>query len=90
MPEWLQKLVPFSPTTHFISFAQAILFRGAGLEVVWRDFAALAAIGVVLFTLALARFRRTVTEARSSSKWTDPRLLLFLNRCIVAPELKSP
>ena len=61
MPEWLQKLVPFSPTTHFISFAQAILFRGAGLEVVWRDFAALAAIGVVLFTLALARFRRTVT-----------------------------
>ncbi|MGC1722696.1 MAG: hypothetical protein WA746_27270 [Isosphaeraceae bacterium] len=36
-----------------------------GLEVVWRDFAALAAIGVVLFTLALARFRRTVTEARS-------------------------
>jgi ABC-2 type transport system permease protein len=64
MPEWLQKLVPFSPTTHFISFAQAILFRGAGLDVVWRDFAALAAIGVVLFTLALARFRRTVTEAR--------------------------
>ncbi|MBV8309705.1 MAG: ABC transporter permease [Planctomycetaceae bacterium] len=65
MPEWLQKLVPFSPMTHFISFAQAILFRGAGLDVVWRDFAAVAAIGVVLFTLALARFRRTVTEAGS-------------------------
>ncbi len=65
MPESLQKAVQFSPTTHFVSFAQAILFRGAGLDVVWRDFAAVAAIGVVLFTLALARFRRTVTEAGS-------------------------
>jgi len=65
MPEWLQKAVLFSPTTHFISFAQAILFRGAGLDVVWRDFAAVFAIGVVLFTLALARFRRMVTEAGS-------------------------
>ena len=65
MPEWLQKAVLFSPTTHFISFAQAILFRGAGLDVVWRDFAAVFAIGVVLFTLAPARFRRMVTEAGS-------------------------
>jgi len=47
MPESLQKAVQFSPTTHFVSFAQAILFRGAGLDVVWRDFAAVAAIGVV-------------------------------------------
>ncbi len=65
MPESLQKAVQFSPTTHFVNFAQAILFRGAGLDVVWRDFAAVAAIGAVLFTLALARFRRTVTEAGS-------------------------
>jgi ABC-2 type transport system permease protein len=63
MPKWLQKLVPFSPTIPLISFAQAILFRGAGIDVVWRDFAAVAAIGVVLFTLALTQVRRTVTEA---------------------------
>ena len=36
MPESLQKAIQFSPTTHFVSFAQAILFRGAGLDVVWR------------------------------------------------------
>ena len=63
MPKSLQKAMQFSPTTHFVSFAQAILFRGAGLDVVWRDFAAVAAIGLVVFTLALARFRRTVAEA---------------------------
>ncbi len=92
MPEWLQKLVPFSPTTPFISFAQAILFRGAGLDVVWRDFAALAAIGVVLFTLALARVRRTVAEELRVLVEMEPihRLLPVLNRCIVTPELESP
>jgi len=65
MPVSLQKAIQFSPTTHFVSFAQAILFRGAGLDVVWRDFAVVAAIGVALFALALARFRETVSEAGS-------------------------
>lgn len=65
MPERLQKAMQFSPTTHFVSFAQSILFRGAGLSVIWRDFAAVAAIGAVLFAAALARFRRTIAEAAS-------------------------
>jgi ABC-2 type transport system permease protein len=34
------------------------LFRGAGLSVVWPQLLALAAIGSVLFTLALRRFRK--------------------------------
>ena len=29
-----------SPSTHFVSFAQAILYRGAGLELVWERFLA--------------------------------------------------
>lgn len=49
-----------APTTHFVEFAQAILFRGAGLEVVWKQLASLALIGAVLFFLSLARFRRTL------------------------------
>ncbi len=47
-----------APTTHFVSFAQAILFRGAGLSVVWPQFVSLALIGTVLFTLSLWRFRK--------------------------------
>jgi len=65
MPDSLQKAMQFSPTTHFVSFAQSILFRGAGLDAVWQDFAAVAAIGAVVFVAALARFRRTVAEAGS-------------------------
>lgn len=49
-----------APTTHFVEYAQAILFCGAGLDVVWPELASLAAIGVVLFTLSLARFRKTL------------------------------
>lgn len=49
-----------APTTHFVEFSQAVLFRGAGLEDVWTHLASLAAIGAVLFAVSLARFRRTL------------------------------
>jgi ABC-2 type transport system permease protein len=52
-----------APTTHFVSLAQAILYRGAGLDVVWPQFCALVAIGTVAFVGALARFRRSVSLA---------------------------
>lgn len=61
MPEELQKMVQVLPSTHFVSFAQAILFRGAGLEAVWPQFLALAGIGAVLFTVARLRFRKTLS-----------------------------
>ena len=35
MPPWLATLMQASPSTHFVSFAQAILYRGAGFAVVW-------------------------------------------------------
>lgn len=60
MPAVVQTIMLAAPTTHFVKFAQAILYRGAGLEVVWRDFLAIAAIGGILFLLALARFRKSV------------------------------
>jgi ABC-2 type transport system permease protein len=61
MPSWLQRVMQFSPTTHFVSFALAILYRGANFEEVWREFAVVATIGTVCFLIAPARFRRTVT-----------------------------
>jgi len=33
--EVVQQLMLLAPTTHFVQLGQAILFRGAGLEVVW-------------------------------------------------------
>jgi ABC-2 type transport system permease protein len=60
MPEVVQQIMLGAPTTHFVMLAQGILFRGAGLTVVWPQFLALAVIGTVLFGVALARFRKTI------------------------------
>lgn len=60
MPLAVRMLMSLSPTTHFIEMSQAILFRGAGIDVVWQQFLWLAAIGGVLFTVSHARFRRTI------------------------------
>jgi ABC-2 type transport system permease protein len=57
MPEIIQYIMLAAPNTHFVMLAQSILFRGAGIEVVWPQFAALLAIGLVLFTFSLRRFR---------------------------------
>jgi ABC-2 type transport system permease protein len=64
MPEPLHMLMQASPATHFTSFAQAVLYRDAGLALVWQDLLAVAAIGGVFLGLALMRFRRTMAAAR--------------------------
>jgi ABC-2 type transport system permease protein len=62
MPEIVQNMMLAAPTTHFVRAGQAILYRGAGLDVVWPQFLALALIGTVLFFLSLARFRKTIGQ----------------------------
>ncbi|HEY5291146.1 MAG TPA: ABC transporter permease [Burkholderiales bacterium] len=61
MPVIVQNIMLFAPTTHFVSVAQAILYRGAGLEIVWPQLLATAAIGAVFFAGALVRFRKAIT-----------------------------
>ncbi len=53
----LADLLAVLPLRYYVDLATAVLFRGAGLEAVLRDLAVMAAIGAVLFALALARFR---------------------------------
>ncbi len=60
MPEVIQTIMLAAPTTHFTAAAQAILYRGAGLEVVWPQFLAIIGIGVVFFVAALLRFRASL------------------------------
>ena len=62
MPAVVQYVMLAAPTTHFVALGQAILFRGAGLGVVWPQFLALAGIGGVFFTIALNRFRNTISQ----------------------------
>jgi ABC-2 type transport system permease protein len=65
MPALVQHIMLIAPTTHFVSLAQAILFRGAGLRVVWPQFVALLGIAVVFFSASLARFRQSIGAMQS-------------------------
>jgi ABC-2 type transport system permease protein len=62
MPEVVQYIMLAAPTTHFVSFAQAILFRGAGLSIIWPQFLAILVIGSLFFLYALSRFRKTLAQ----------------------------
>jgi ABC-2 type transport system permease protein len=58
MPPWLATLMQISPTVHFVALAQAILYRGAGIAVVWPRFLATGIIGLLVLGLTLHRFRK--------------------------------
>ncbi len=58
MPGIIQDIMLAAPNTHFVMLAQSILFRAAGLEVVWPQLLALLGIGAALFYFSLRRFRR--------------------------------
>lgn len=62
MPRWLSTIMQASPSTHFVSFAQAILYRGAGFDVVWPQFLMVGAVGGLFFVAALLRFRRAAAQ----------------------------
>jgi len=63
MPRALQVVMSVVPSTQFVSFAQAILYRGAGLDIVWPQFLATGVVGAVTLALALLRFRIALARA---------------------------
>lgn len=62
MPPLLRNTMHVVPSTHFVKFAQAVMFRGAGIDLVWRDLAFMAALGVVFLAAAMARFRTMLSR----------------------------
>jgi len=61
MPLWLSYvMLAVSPTPHFVAFAQAVLYRGADISIVWPQLLALAALGSVYFAFSLRRFRQVI------------------------------
>jgi len=65
MPHIVQNIMLAAPTTYFVRLAQGILYRGAGLDVVWQDLLAMTAVGAVFFNIALLRFRKAVTRTQA-------------------------
>jgi ABC-2 type transport system permease protein len=60
MPQAVRFIMQATPATHFVSLSQAILYRGAGIEVVWKQFLALLVIGAILFYFSLRRFKKSI------------------------------
>ncbi|MFX0546352.1 ABC transporter permease [Roseovarius sp. S1116L3] len=64
IPTWLQNVMQIAPSTHFVAFSQAILYRGAGLATVWPDMVIMVALSAIFFVIALLRFRQTMASAQ--------------------------
>ncbi len=64
MPEPIQYAIQGSPAVHFVNFAQSVLYRAAGLDIVWPHIAVLVALGAVFLAIALARFRTMLARAQ--------------------------
>jgi ABC-2 type transport system permease protein len=60
MPGWAQAIGEALPITHFLRIVREIVLKGAGFGDVVGDLWPLTLILLVLATLALLRFRRTL------------------------------
>lgn len=58
MPLVFRWIAQINPLTHFLVIVRGIFLKGIGLEVLWPRAAALLALGVVLLSVAAARFRK--------------------------------
>jgi ABC-2 type transport system permease protein len=64
MPVALQKVMQFVPSTHFVAFSQAVLFRDATFSMVWPDLAKMFAIGAAYTVFTLSRFRKMLAAVQ--------------------------
>lgn len=60
MPPFLQWLTVFSPLRYYVDVTLGIFLKGVGLEVLWPQALALAALAVVLLGIGALRLRRSL------------------------------
>jgi len=60
MPEVFQWLSLADPLRHFLVIIRGVFLKGVGLDVLWPELVALLAMGVVVMTFAVSRFRKTL------------------------------
>lgn len=63
-PGWLQAITYFLPSRHFVSFSQVIIYRGGGLDAVWRNFGMVAGIGLAFFMYSVTAFRKSIAATK--------------------------
>ena len=60
-PDLVQRVTLALPSRHFLAFAKAVVFRGAGLGTVWVQLALMGGLGLAFFAASLALFRRSMS-----------------------------
>ena len=63
-PEIIQPVTWFLPSRHYMAFAQAVVFRGADLSIVWPQLITIFGLGSIFFSASLALFRRSISVSR--------------------------
>jgi ABC-2 type transport system permease protein len=63
-PGWLQAATYFLPSRHFVSFSQVIIYRGGGVDAVWRNFGMVAMIGLAFFSYSVVLFRKSIAATK--------------------------
>ena len=63
-PEIIQPVTWFLPSRHYMAFAQAVVFRGADLSIVWPQLLTIIGLGSIFFAASLALFRRSISVSK--------------------------
>lgn len=60
MPQLIQDIMLVAPNTHFVIISQSILFKDAGISIIWKNLLALSVIAFVLFTTSVGYFKKSM------------------------------
>ncbi|MBU3191450.1 ABC transporter permease [Clostridium bowmanii] len=60
MPKIIQFLGSIIPLTYFLNILRGIVLKGVGMEVLYKDVLILFSLGLILLTLSIVQFRKTL------------------------------
>jgi ABC-2 type transport system permease protein len=60
MPDWLQWLTYLNPLRYFLEVLRGVYLKGVGLDVLWPQMAAMAALALVMLGISVARFHKSL------------------------------
>jgi ABC-2 type transport system permease protein len=63
-PAIVQPFTWLLPSRHYMAFAQAVVFRSAGIDIIWPELATVAGLGFVFFAASLLLFRRSIATSQ--------------------------
>jgi ABC-2 type transport system permease protein len=60
MPQAVQWFTYINPMRYFLEIVRGIFLKGSGIDILWPNLLALAVFGVVILSISIARFHKTL------------------------------